>query len=89
MAEPLIQNVSDTAFTVAVYRAMESERPDALFHDPLARKLTGEHGQRIVNDMSGGFFRGRELFCARGWWGGRWRSAPASSIRLKARAQSP
>jgi hypothetical protein len=22
--------------------------PDALFHDPLARKLAGEHGQKIV-----------------------------------------
>jgi O-methyltransferase involved in polyketide biosynthesis len=42
MSEPLIQNVSDTAFMVAVYRAMESERPDALFHDPLVRKLAGE-----------------------------------------------
>jgi methyltransferase (TIGR00027 family) len=62
MSEPLIQNVSDTAFMVAVYRAMESERPDALFHDPLAPKLAGEHGQKIVDDMSGGLFRGRELF---------------------------
>jgi O-methyltransferase involved in polyketide biosynthesis len=35
MSEPVIQNVSDTAFMVAVYRAMESERPDALFHDTL------------------------------------------------------
>jgi methyltransferase (TIGR00027 family) len=61
MSEPLIQNVSDTAFMVAVYRAMESERPDALFRDPLARKLAGDHGQRIVDDMSGGLFRGRAL----------------------------
>src|SRR5947208_1679692 len=27
---------------------MESERPDALFRDPYARKLTGEHGERVV-----------------------------------------
>lgn len=43
---------------VAIYRAIESERPDALFHDPLARKLAGEHGQEIVDDMSGGFLTG-------------------------------
>ena len=29
-----IRNVSDTALWVAVYRAMESERSDALFRDP-------------------------------------------------------
>lgn len=37
--EPLIRNVSDTARWVAVFRAMESERPDAVFRDPLARRL--------------------------------------------------
>jgi len=52
MTDPLIRDVSDTAFMVATYRAIESERPDALFHDPLARKLAGEHGQRIVASMS-------------------------------------
>ena len=62
MSEPLIQNVSDTAFMIAVYRAMESERPDALFHDPLARKLAGEHGQKIVDDMSGGPGKRGSLF---------------------------
>ena len=62
MSEPLIQNVSDTAFMIAVYRAMESERPDALFHDPLARKLAGEHGQRIVDDWSGGPGKRGSLF---------------------------
>ena len=36
MAEPNpIRNVSDTALWVAVYRAMESERSDAHFHDPV------------------------------------------------------
>jgi methyltransferase (TIGR00027 family) len=49
----LIKHVSDTAFMVAVYRAMESERADALYHDPLARKLAGEHGERIVASMPG------------------------------------
>ncbi len=43
-----IQDVSDTAFMIAAYRAMESARPDALFHDPLAGRLAGERGRRIV-----------------------------------------
>ncbi|HEY0783733.1 MAG TPA: SAM-dependent methyltransferase [Thermoanaerobaculia bacterium] len=51
MAEKLIENVSDTARWVAVYRAMESERPDALFHDPYAKQLAGERGNAIVRDM--------------------------------------
>ncbi len=49
--EPLIRNVSDTALWVAVYRAMESERPDALFFDPYARTLAGERGQQIVDKL--------------------------------------
>ena len=57
MTDPVIRDVSDTAFMVATYRAIESERPDALFHDPLARKLAGDHGQRIVDSMSRRLFR--------------------------------
>jgi len=49
-----IQHVSDTARWVALYRAMESERPDALFRDPYARKLAGERGERIVASMRRG-----------------------------------
>jgi methyltransferase (TIGR00027 family) len=49
-----IENVSDTARWVAVYRAMESERPDAIFRDPYARKLAGAHGEKIVATMKGG-----------------------------------
>jgi len=43
-----IQNVSDTAFLIAQCRAIESARPDALFHDPLAARLAGQKGQAIV-----------------------------------------
>ena len=46
-----IRNVSDTAAWVAVYRAMESERPDALFHDPHARRMSGARGQQIVDAL--------------------------------------
>lgn len=48
-----IRNVSDTARWVAIYRAMESERPDALFHDPFARRLGGERGEAIAKAMGG------------------------------------
>jgi methyltransferase (TIGR00027 family) len=44
----LITNVSDTARWVAAYRAQESARPDALFRDPHAAPLAGEHGQHIA-----------------------------------------
>lgn len=44
----LIRNVSDTARWVAMYRALESERPDAIFKDPYARRLAGERGAEIL-----------------------------------------
>ncbi len=46
--EPVIRNVSDTAMWTAAYRADESDRADALFHDPLARRLAGERGFEIA-----------------------------------------
>ncbi len=51
MADSLIENVSDTAFWIAHCRALETERPDALFRDPLARLLAGERGKKIANAM--------------------------------------
>jgi len=52
-----VRNVSDTALWVAIYRAMESERADALFRDPYARRLGGERGEAIVRAMP----RGRSM----------------------------
>ena len=52
MDEPLIRDVSDTARWMAVYRARESERDDAVFRDPYARALAGERGERIANTLS-------------------------------------
>lgn len=49
-----IENVSDTARWVAVYRAMETARPDALFRDPFAERLAGPRGVAIVGEMKGG-----------------------------------
>lgn len=49
-----ISNVSDTARWVAFYRAMETERPDAIFRDPFARRLAGEQGEAIVRSIPNG-----------------------------------
>lgn len=49
--ESSIKNVADTALWVATYRADESERPDALFHDRLAGMLAGDRGRRIAAAM--------------------------------------
>ncbi len=46
--QPLVRNISDTALWAAVYRARETERPDALFRDPLAGKLAGARGEEIA-----------------------------------------
>src|SRR5205085_11044102 len=53
----LIDNVSDTARWVAVYRAMETARPDAICRDPYAARLAGEKGQAITDSMK----RGRQM----------------------------
>jgi len=52
--EPLIRNISDTARWAALYRAVESERPDAIFRDPLAWRLAGTRGVQIADSMSFG-----------------------------------
>lgn len=51
MPNDSVQHVSDTAFWVAHHRFEESNRMDALFRDPLAGKLAGEHGARIAATM--------------------------------------
>jgi methyltransferase (TIGR00027 family) len=43
-----LRAISDTALWVAVYRARESERPDAAFRDPYARALAGERGEQMA-----------------------------------------
>jgi methyltransferase (TIGR00027 family) len=49
--EPLIRNISDTARWVAAYRARETERPNAVFSDPFARRLAGDRGEEIAKAM--------------------------------------
>jgi methyltransferase (TIGR00027 family) len=50
----IIEHISDTARWVAMYRAMETDRPDALFRDPYARRLAGDRGEQIVDALPGG-----------------------------------
>ncbi len=53
MADAPLPDISDTARWVAYYRALESERPDALFQDVFARRLAGERGKAIAESMPG------------------------------------
>lgn len=48
-----LDHISDTARWVAMYRAIESERPDARFRDPYARRLAGERGEAIAKTLPG------------------------------------
>ena len=48
-----IERVQDTARWVAMARAKESERNDALFKDPFARKLAGTDGVELLKRLSG------------------------------------
>jgi methyltransferase (TIGR00027 family) len=47
----LLTDVSDTALLTAYHRALETDRPDALFRDRFARGLAGERGKRIAEGM--------------------------------------
>lgn len=49
-----VRNISDTALWVAYFRARESQRSDALFHDPYAERLAGERGFQIANTLPEG-----------------------------------
>jgi methyltransferase (TIGR00027 family) len=51
-APPLVRQISDTALWAAAFRARESERPDALFRDPLAGLLAGPRGFEIAGALS-------------------------------------
>jgi len=45
---PRVERVQDTARWVAMARAQESERRDALFKDPFARRLAGAVGAELI-----------------------------------------
>lgn len=44
-----MHGVALTSLWVAAWRAAESERPDALFHDPFARQLAGPEGFAVLD----------------------------------------
>lgn len=48
-----VERVQDTARWVAMARAQESERKDALFSNPFARKLAGTVGIELLQRLSG------------------------------------
>jgi methyltransferase (TIGR00027 family) len=43
-----MRDISTTAYLIAMYRALETERPDALFRDPFARQLAGSEGAMAI-----------------------------------------
>lgn len=52
--EQSVSHVSETALWVAVHRATESKRKDALFRDPYAERLAGERGSQIAGQLDPG-----------------------------------
>jgi methyltransferase (TIGR00027 family) len=46
-----VEMISDTARWIAYMRAVESERPDALFRDIYSRRLAGAAGEAIAHDL--------------------------------------
>jgi methyltransferase (TIGR00027 family) len=49
-----VRSISDTARWVTYFRARETRRHDALFRDPYAERLAGEHGFQIANTLPDG-----------------------------------
>jgi len=52
--QSVVRNISDTAHWAAVFRARETQRPDALFRDPYAERLAGKRGIEIANTLPDG-----------------------------------
>jgi methyltransferase (TIGR00027 family) len=49
-----IQDVSETALMVALWRAAENSHPNPLYRDPLALKLAGSRGEEILQGLPRG-----------------------------------
>src|SRR5215475_5073174 len=49
-----IQDVSETALMVAMWRAAENAHPNPLYRDPLALKLAGDRGREIIDGLPRG-----------------------------------
>ncbi len=48
--QPIFSSLSSTAFSTANFRAVESERPDALFRDPWASRLAAPQSAELDRD---------------------------------------
>jgi methyltransferase (TIGR00027 family) len=57
----LLSDISDTARWMAYARAIESDRPDALFQDALARPLAGKAGEAIARKIGHAEFIARSI----------------------------
>jgi methyltransferase (TIGR00027 family) len=53
-SKAVVRNVSDTARWAAYFRAQETARPNAIFRDPFAGRLCGQHGVDIANTLPDG-----------------------------------
>ena len=53
MTEPATPGVADPARWLALYRAIETDRPDAAFRDPWARALAGAGGRQMPKTLAG------------------------------------
>jgi methyltransferase (TIGR00027 family) len=49
-----IQDISETAFMVAMWRAAENTHPNPLYRDPRALKLAGDRGREIIKGVTKG-----------------------------------
>ena len=58
-----MRGVALTSLWVAAWRAAESERPDALFHDPFARALAGAEGFEVREPPGSSFPIGLRESC--------------------------
>jgi methyltransferase (TIGR00027 family) len=66
-ADSAIRGIADTARWVAIYRALETERPDAVFRDPYARRLAGKQGEAIMAAVPASARKAAWAFVARTW----------------------
>jgi methyltransferase (TIGR00027 family) len=46
-----VGHISDTAYWIAAFRALETERPDAVFRDPLAKKFLDNRLNAIIESV--------------------------------------
>lgn len=59
-----MKRLAETAYLVAMYRALETERSQALFRDPFARRLAGGRGAMLV-EMLGNLHQNRASIALR------------------------